>query len=1083
MNKFFVMILLMLPVVSWADELDIYKGAPQNVPARIMLLLDTSLSMTQTMDNKDQLERWQLDLDQFGARKLLNCAAADNYSRKICVLKRTLSRFLGVDEEFQSSSERWPDNLEVGLATYYSLGESDRASTIRAEVKRLDSPYYDEKNGSTITYREHLQDLLDGLGLDNYTPLLGSYLDVLEYMHGGTALDLDSNHLNSVWEDKSIGKYKVGMPIGKTCGVDNKHVVFLTDGLSRQEDVGATVFGGLTLYQRTAQFARRNDPAFDIGQCRAGISKTDATINQDEIDIIDCTKALAQSIVSVDPANSKKVSGIRTHVIAFSLEETIDEDDSPAEIEDKNMINAAVAQMFAWAAAGQGKGVSVNNEAGLTNAFGDIVAQAQQLETFTATVPGVGINQANRFTFLDDLYFSTFKPTDQAFWYGNLKKYKLGRTLDAPVVQDSKGNNIDANNDGFIDDTVESFWFSSAENNGAAADGDTVAYGGSAARIQQPDSRRLFTTVNGSIYRLTSSSDANVMAMISSDNDRAGKVLSWMRGVDELGVTNEWQGLTEGTARSVRTLYGAPIHSRPVVVNYKSTEDGKLLVGEEDQSKQENLVFVSTNDGKLYVVDGSDSRADTRDGGMERLAFVPEELLQRPDSTTKSVMEQLYDAARGDTAGSLIYGLDSSWTVWRQDYDKDGNITTENDSGDFVYLYGGMRRGGRNYYGLDLTGANKSAPDMDKLFVLKGGQSGEFLNMGQTWSEPVLGLIKFNGRPMVVMIVGGGYDPVYDAGRSGDTTPLGAQIYIVAAHDSGTGASAIEAGKVLWWASASGSGANHRGIDDLQHSIPSTIKPLDKNGDGYIDHFYVGDLGGQLLRFDINLDNTGASNLISNEDSIVVAQLGVEGITTNLDENDRRFYFPPSVALMNDTTGQYVGIAIGSGLLTDPKDEQVNVNERFYFVRDYRAIKGATAPAPVVFSSDLNLKAEKLMGSPLIVNGSAYFSTYYWGDNEVSASSQCAAQYGRAALYRYTPGESAITLIRKAYPQSLAGNIASLLQLVPGKDSDGELDPTKDRMDLVGLGGAGAFDLPDIDLGNIRKTRWKQCPVDSTTCN
>lgn len=1078
MNKFFVMILLMLPVVSWADELDIYKGAPQNVPARIMLLLDTSLSMTQKMDNSDQLEREDLDrrpLEEVGT--LLNCAVVANDERKFCVLKRTLSRFLGVHEEFRSDSVRWPDNLEVGLATYFSFGESDRASTIRAEVRRLGSDYVDEKKG-TITYREHLQDLLDGLGLDTYTPLLGSYLDVLEYMHAGTALDRDSNHLVSVWADRTLGRYNRGMPLEKTCGVDNNHIVFLTDGLSRQEEVGATVFGGSTLYERTVQFARRNDAALDIGRCTSGISRTNAAIDQDEIDIIDCTKALARSIVSVDPI-SKKVSGIRTHVIAFSLEETIDEeDDSPAVIAEKKMINEAVGQLIAWAEAGQGNGVSVNNETGLTNAFGNIVAQAQQLETFTATVPGVGINQANRFTFLDDLYFSTFKPTDQAFWYGNLKKYKLGRALDAPVVQDSKGNNIDANNDGFIDDTVESFWFSSAENNGAAVDGDKVAYGGSAARIQTPDSRRLFTTLNGSIYRVTSGSDADITAMISSDSVKAGKVLSWMRGVDELGDTNEWKGLTEGTAKSVRTLYGAPIHSRPVVVNYKSTEDGKLLVGD-DQSKQENLVFVSTNDGKLYVVDGSDSRADN--GGMEKLAFVPEELLQRPESATRSVMEQLYDAARGDTVGSLIYGLDSSWTVWRQDYDKDGNITAEGESGDFVYLYGGMRRGGRNYYGLDMTGVNKDAPDMDRLFVLKGGQAGEFLNMGQTWSEPVLGLIKFNGRPMVVMIVGGGYDPVYDAGRRGDAVPMGAQIYIVAAHDSGTGAGAIEAGKVLWWASDNGSGVEHQDIDQLKHSIPSTVKPLDKDGDGYLDHFYVGDLGGQLLRFDINNENTGPSDLVSNTGSIVVAQLGVEGISSNLDENDRRFYFPPSIALMNDTTGQYVGIAIGSGLLTKPKDKQVN--ERFYFVRDYRAIKGATAPAPVVFSSDLNLEAEKLMGSPLIVNGGAYFSTYYWGDNAVSGSSQCTAQYGRAALYRYTPGESAITLIRKAYPQSLAGNIASLLQLVPGKDSDGELDPTKDRMDLVGLGGAGAFDLPDIDLGNIRKTRWKQCPVDSTACN
>ena len=37
----------------------------------------------------------------------------------------------------------------------------------------------------------------------------------------------------------------------------------------------------------------------------------------------------------------------------------------------------------------------------------------------------------------------------------------------------------------------------------------------------------------------------------------------------------------------------------------------------------------------------------------------------------------------------------------------------------------------------------------------------------------------------------------------------------------------------------------------MNYSIPAPVKPLDLNGDGLAERFYVGDMGGQLWRFDI----------------------------------------------------------------------------------------------------------------------------------------------------------------------------------------------------------------------------------------
>jgi len=1113
MKNLCTVLLLLLPLASWADELDIYKGDPKPVPARIMLVLDNSLSMSETLTNDLRFQ----DGSDFNC---LNSDGSENGAtkdRKMCVLKRTLTTLL-------SSETVWPNNFEIGLATYYADGSiygGVRSAKILADIQKLDNI----KTGELETQREKLLRLVKGLKLSVYTPLLSSYLDVSEYLQGGTALNRGAGHNPVVWKDvdedgdPTSGAYNVGMSIDntKTCGVSNNHVVFLTDGLSFMEVLGDfaegevppnDADGRVTLYERVQQFVARNakpqTQPHPTGQCNSGIHSdgkfsTERTIDDEgrapefndtedsdidndseeaktaqEVRVFDCIDAVAQSLAD---------SGIKTHTIAFSLTSEVErESDSEDNFKDRQnnqvMIGVAVDRLEKWATKVGGTGVAVNSEEGLQNAFKSISGAVEQTASFTAVVPGVGINQANRFTFLDDLYFSTFKPTDRAFWYGNLKKYKLGRKSDLPVVVDSNDRDIDSDpspdGDGFIDPAVKSYWFNSSANNGATADGDNVVLGGAATRIQEPNSRKLFTVVNDDIHPITSNADTSVLSMISSNNEKASQVLAWLRGEDA-SDKNEWDRLTEGkTTKSIRTLYGAPIHSRPVVVNYQSTKNGVLLVGER-QDEQQNLVFVSTNDGKLYAVDGSDKQSDG--GGLEQLAFVPEELLQY-NGSTKSVMENLYDAARNNASGDPIYGLDSTWTVWRQDSDKDGNIT-DGVSKDFVFLYGGMRRGGRNYYGLDMTAANKSSPEMDKLFVLKGGEVGsDFERMGQTWSEPVLALIQFNGKPMVVMIVGGGYDPVYDdGGRPGSGTPMGAQIYMVAAHDRGT----IKAGDVLWWASNSGDGLNRLDVDDLKYSIPSTIKPLDVDGDGFLDLFYVGDMGGQLLRFDINKDNQGAGDLIANSDSVVVAKLGVAGESEGasdgtLDENDRRFYFPPSVALMEDDKGRYIGVAIGSGQLTKPKDK--DVNERFYFIRDYRALDDDSELAPAIFSTDLTLTSEKMMGSPLIVNGSAFFSTYYWDDAAVPVN-QCVPQYGLAALYQYSPGQAAVVKITDKQPQTLAGNIVSLLQLVPGKDQDGKLDPTKDRMDLVGLGGAGAFDLPDIDLGNIRKTRWSQCRTDT----
>jgi len=110
----------------------------------------------------------------------------------------------------------------------------------------------------------------------------------------------------------------------------------------------------------------------------------------------------------------------------------------------------------------------------------------------------------------------------------------------------------------------------------------------------------------------------------------------------------------------------------------------------------------------------------------------------------------------------------------------------------------------------------------------------------------------------------------------------------------------------------------------MTNSIPSTVTVLDTNGDGYSDRMYVGDMRGQIWRFDI--DNSGTfTNANSLVTGGVIAELG--GTTA---EDNRRFYYPPQVALSADR--KYYAIAIGSGYRAHPLD--TTIHDAFFMIQD-----------------------------------------------------------------------------------------------------------------------------------------------------
>ncbi|MBF0369103.1 MAG: hypothetical protein HQL52_06570 [Magnetococcales bacterium] len=504
----------------------------------------------------------------------------------------------------------------------------------------------------------------------------------------------------------------------------------------------------------------------------------------------------------------------------------------------------------------------------------------------TFVSPGITVNQFNRLTHEDEIFLSLFTPNDSPRWVGNLKQYRLSGA-DSVLVDADDLAAVDSETGLFLDD-ARSIW-------SAADDGNEVGLGGAAGMLSDTHlvTRKVYTYTSGTApdeVDLTQGAhefdedNANItLAMLDiSGSDPHGsaepyrtQLLKWARGVDVLDEDGD-EDFTDA-----RSHIGDPLHSKPVLITY----------GVGDMT-----VFFSTNEGFLHAINVHD--LDTTQAGEELFAFIPKELL-----------ENLATFYKNSAADDHPYGLDGEIGYWQNDEDQDGII--EPADGDFVYIYVGMRRGGQYYYALDVT--DRSAP---KLKWMIDGTSGNFAELGQTWSKPIATQVKIAGETKDVVIFGGGYDWDQDDNTTRQADDQGRGIFMVDAND----------GSLLWWASHSDNPTASLVLPDMDYSIPSTVKVVDIDADGLADRMYVGDMGGQVWRFDIdNIDNTGAASLVTGG---VIAEFSDDTPAGN-----RRFYNAPDVAYVEcSSESRFFSVAIGSGYRAHPLN--TTIEDRFYMIKD-----------------------------------------------------------------------------------------------------------------------------------------------------
>ncbi|MBL4940405.1 MAG: rRNA (guanine-N1)-methyltransferase [Colwellia sp.] len=495
---------------------------------------------------------------------------------------------------------------------------------------------------------------------------------------------------------------------------------------------------------------------------------------------------------------------------------------------------------------GGGKYFPAQDTASLTAALTNVLANLEPSND-SLTSASVAANNFDRTETLNSVYYAMFQPDRGPRWQGNLKKYKV-----VGGVQKGKNGNLAIDEGlGHFSTEVTSFWSN-------VKDGDQVAEGGVADMLRNKSTRMVYSDI-GTDNALLELNDTNTLAHYGSAQNYADFIgvdvakytdyFNWNVGID---VDDEDD---DGDKTDMRFgVFGDPLHSKPLVVNYG--DKIHLVVG--------------TNAGALHMFKDSGDTVD------ETWAFMPKEFFPNIP-----ILRDNYSTS------DKTYGVDGKITSYINDKDGDGIIET----GDTVWIFFGLRRGGTSYYALDIS--NPNAPSL--MWHIDAGTSG-FGELGQSWSQPKVGYSKINivdGAAKPVLFFGGGYDTSKDNVGVGTADNVGRAIYMVDA----------ETGTLKWSMAPENAITTFVGTD----SIPASVSTLDSDGDGLVDRLYAGDTGGNVWRVDMPSDNPTGSDPWS---VFQLASLG--GEDTNA--VDRRFFYEPTVVrtFITETLEEQVTAADGS---------------------------------------------------------------------------------------------------------------------------------------------------------------------------
>ncbi len=731
-----------------------------------------------------------------------------------------------------------------------------------------------------ITARDKLKEVVNGLTATGGTPVVDAYYEAAQYMRGAP---VDYGKKRGYYTNKF---HRVSTPESYTGGSVYRDSRCTDNNLDHWSCSSEQINGSPVYKSPLKSSCQTNHIVF--------LSDGEATSN-----------SAAQRIRNLTNTDTCDVNS-GNHACGTELAEWLNETDHAGGLIGKQNIstytigfNFSGTFLPSLASAGGGSYFQADSAQDLVNVFQDILGDVLSVDT-SFVAPGATVNQFNRLTHRNDIYFALFKPSTQPRWSGNLKRYSLGEGVDGEVTV------VDKNDLPAVDQESGFFKVDSHSEWSATEDGNFVAAGGAAEQLTFDGTPRNIYTYVGSNTAIPNTGvnlSASGAYAVSENNNAISEqalaidslplttadlavyrenLLKWARGVDvkdenDNDDTTDW-----------RQAMGDPMHARPVIVNYAST--GTPL----------STIFVGTNEGYLHAIE--------HENGSELFSFIPQELLPN-----------LQTFFNNQSSDKHPYGLDGTLSVWTTDNNENVRI----DPGEKAYIYTGMRRGGRNMYAFDV--AERLNPKL--AWVIEGG-TGQFAELGQTWSKAVPTKIMYMGQERNVLIFGAGYDtnqdtqwvtnPVTNQLERAPRTPdsMGRGFYIVDA----------ETGDLIY--NVAGAGSANLVMSGMDYSVPSDLRILDIDLDGFADQIYFGDMGGQIWRFDIKpRHKTGPLTTGG-----IIADLSEAGIA-----GERRFFYEPDVAVISDNGKRFLSISIGSGWRAHPLD--TFVDDQFFMLKSHHVFK------------------------------------------------------------------------------------------------------------------------------------------------
>jgi type IV pilus assembly protein PilY1 len=736
----------------------------------------------------------------------------------------------------------------------------------------------------------------------------------------------------------------------------------------------------------------------------------------------------------------------------------------------------------------------------LLEAINDIIERAT---SFTS----VAVPTA-RTPFGDALYTGFFLPSKtKAFWQGHLEAYRLRND---GVLEDVNGNPA-TDSTGSFPEPRQPYW-----------DAGVVLANSNATR-------NVLTTVAGaqtpflvSNSAVTTSSlgllDANEIANypnypasgVAALSDLRDAMINYVHGKDAFD-----EDLDSDSSELREWVLGDIFHSTPLVVAGApaalNTEAGYGFSGTgtpfyEQYRFRDRVVFAGANDGQLHAFEagqyhtGDDvtTTGITEDGywdvgtGAELFSYVPGGILPKLKTIPLNQPRTHF----------YVDGSPVAADAWFPDPNDPNDFSKEPIEWTTV-LITGMRQGDDSYLALDVT--NPDAVSSSDPHFPYPNLLWEFTDtdLGESWSRPVITRLKLTGstgigdqcgkndgdgdcREQWVAIFGGGYDKKGDPNLTtwvddptdAAWTDKSKALFIVNLHD----------GQVLASVRFDASGIS--GPSEMKYSIPSDPLVLDLDFDGFADVVYIGDLGGQIWKWDVSakgvdgdfngtMDNW-ASGVFFESDPVSMGA-GVEHY---------RSFFKPGSAAYDD--GDLL-LVFGSGersnleyLGVSAKDD----NNRIFVIEDSHPIGGSAFPGELEESDLTDItgldkdtdstdkgfyfvlpESQKSITSHLIFGGQI-ITAAYTPDPGTSAN-PCDTAGGSSQLYVFDLASGL-----GYYTDSVTtGDAARRVTIGPGAASDPRITLSANGDDLyiqTSVGAVVNLDPPPPNFDPVEIVYWKQ---------